>query len=116
MKNLLAQDFKFGSIAAPLGVTQYGDSQQGLILLLNNILKIIIFASGLVAMVNFLVSGIQLIGSSGNPDYVKQASNRIWYSLLGLLIVAGSLAVAAVIGLIFFGDAKAIIIPTFPGD
>lgn len=101
--------------AAPPGVEKYSSGNiEGLTLLLNNILKLSIFAAGLYTLINLIISGIQYIGSSGNPEIIKQASSRIWLSLLGLVIVAGSLVLAAVIGLIFFKDATAILSPTIP--
>lgn len=106
----------FGKPVPPQGIDQYSGPDgdiSGLILLLNNLLKVIIFAAGIFALINFLISAIQYVGSSGNPELLKQASSRIWISLLGLVIIAGSIVLAAVIGLLFYGDATAILIPTF---
>ncbi len=110
-----AADF-FGSITPPQGVEEYGaDSATGLINLLNVILKILIYAGGIVALINLLISGIEYIGSAGKPEIIKKASSRIWMSLLGLTIIAASLALAALVGLVFFGDATSIINPQLPG-
>ncbi len=107
----------FGSTAgqAPEGVLAYGESVQGLISLFNNILKVAIYGSMAFALINFLVSGIQYIGSAGSPEMVKTASSRIWISLLGLLVAGGSLVIAGILGLVFFGDALAIINPKVYG-
>lgn len=107
----------FGSTAgqAPEGVLAYGENVQGLILLFNNILKVAIYGSMAFALINFLVSGVQYIGSSGSPELVKTASGRIWISLLGLLVAGGSLVLAGILGLVFFGDALAIINPKVYG-
>ena len=105
----------FGQLGAPPGVSNYGGSDPaGLIRLLSNILKITIFASGVFTLINLVISGIQYIGSSGNPDTIKAASSRIWMSMLGLVIIASSLALASIFGVIFFGDASAIINPVIP--
>jgi len=114
------KDF-FGTFSPPQGITEYqkgftpGQEVSGLILLLSNILRIVIYAGGLFALINLFVSGIQYLGSSGNPEMIKQASTRIWMSLLGLVIIASSLILAAIIGLVFFGDASLIIKPVIPG-
>ncbi len=113
----LPQNIKdiFGQAFPPPGIEKYSSGDVlGLTLLLNNILKLSIFAAGLYTLINLIISGIQYIGSSGNPEMIKQASSRIWLSLLGLVIVAGSLVLAAVIGLIFFNDPSAILSPTIP--
>mgnify|MGYP001601855517 CR=1 FL=1 len=86
-----------------------------LILFANNIMKVMIYGSMIIAVVNLLVSGIQFMSSSGNPELIKTASSRIWISLLGLVVAAASLVIAGVLGVIFFGDAKAIITPTIYG-
>lgn len=107
----------FGSTAgqAPEGILTYGENVQGLILLFNNILKVAIYGSMVFTLINFLVSGIQYIGSAGNPELIKTASSRIWISLLGLLVAGGSLVLAGILGLIFFGNALAIINPKIYG-
>ncbi|MFH0942691.1 MAG: hypothetical protein V1810_00810 [Candidatus Beckwithbacteria bacterium] len=113
----LSQDLKdfFGAPTPPPGIAKYdGGSITGITLLLSNILKLTIYAAGLYALVNLLVSGIQYIGSSGNPELLKQASSRIWISLLGLLVVAIALLLAGLIGWIFFKDAMFIIAPSLP--
>lgn len=108
-------EFFGSSTDAPEGVLAYGENVQGLILLFNNILKVAIYGSMAFALINFLVSGIQYIGSAGNPELIKTASSRIWISLLGLLVAGGSLVLAGILGLIFFGDAMAIINPKIYG-
>lgn len=109
------QDF-FGSELEPhRGIQVYGTEASGLIKLFNNILRVAIYASLIFALINFLFAGIQYIGSSGNPEITKQASSKIWISLLGLVVAASSLVIAGILGLVFFGDASAIINPVIYG-
>ena len=105
----------FGTFDAPQNIQNYTEGPEGLILLFNNILKIAIFAAGIFALINFLIAGIQYIGSSGNPEITKKASSRMWLSLLGLVVATSALVIAGVIGLVFFGDATAIIAPVIYG-
>jgi hypothetical protein len=114
MSLVLVTEF-FGQLEPPPGVEHYGEGTGSLIVFLNNILKLVIFAAAFIALLNLLISGIEYIGSSGNPETAKRASSRIWMSLLGLVIVAGSILIAALIGLIFFGDSRAILFPNIPG-
>lgn len=108
-------DFFGRSQDAPEGVAAYTTDVAGLILLFNNVLKVAIYGSLALALINFLVSGIQYLGSSGNPELVKTATSRIWVSLLGVMVAGGSLVLAGILGLIFFGDALAIINPQIYG-
>lgn len=104
----------------PPGLEKYplaaGGTEGGqIIIFANNIMKVMIYGSLVIALINLLVSGIGFISSSGNPEYIKTASGRIWISLLGLVVAAGSLVIAGVLGLIFFGSATAIINPQIYG-
>ena len=99
----------------PQPAQAYGPDVTGFIKLANNLLKTAIYGSLLFALVNFLVSAIQYLGSSGNPEIIKQASSRIWMSLLGLVVAGSSLIIAGLLGLILFGDPSYIINPTIYG-
>ena len=103
----------------PLGIGStaggFSAESSGLIMFANNLMKVMIYGSMVIAVVNLLVSGIQFISSNGNPELIKTASGRIWISLLGLVVAGASLVIAGVLGLIFFGDATAIINPVIYG-
>jgi hypothetical protein len=110
------QDFFGSSTGHPPGIEPYAPfGPEGLIWFANNIMRVAIYGSMLVALINLVVSGIQYIGSSGNPEVLKSASSRIWISILGLVVAGGSLVIAGVLGLIFFGSPTAIIAPTIYG-
>lgn len=104
----------FGTFTPPPGIDKYTQGVSSITTLLSNILRLTIFVAGLYTLINLIISGIQYIGSSGNPELLKQASSRIWISLLGMIIIAASLILAAVIGIIFFGSPTAIIQPQIP--
>lgn len=99
----------------PGGAAAYGVNVPDMILVFNNLLKVAVYGSMIFAIINFLVSGVQYIGSAGNPEYIKAATGRIWISLLGVLVAGGSLVLAGILGLIFFGNPLAIINPTVYG-
>jgi|SRR3989344_7703504 len=101
----------YPTVLTTAGLTKGGE----IIMLANNLMKVMIYGSMIIAVINLLVSGIQFIGSSGNPETIKTASGRIWISLLGLVVAAGSLVIAGILGLILFGDATAIINPKIYG-
>ncbi|HUW24587.1 MAG TPA: hypothetical protein VMW04_03060 [Patescibacteria group bacterium] len=105
----------FGSIAAPQGVSEYGDFQTGLVKFMNVLLKLLIGAAGLFAFFNIIIAGYSFMGAGGDAKKVEQAWARIWQSLLGLLFVAGSFVLAAIFGWLIFGDARAILVPTIYG-
>lgn len=112
----ISKDLFGDTFEAPQGVEVYGSADPGgLIRLLSNFLRMAVFASIIVAVINILISGIEYIGSAGKPETVKKASDRIWISLLGLLIAVSSLALAGLLGKLFFGNPLIIISPAFYG-
>jgi len=108
-------DFFGSQLDAPEAIAIYGNNPSSLVRLISNLFRLAIFAIGIIAMINVIVSGIQYIGSTGNPEAIKKASSRIWMSLLGLVIVAGSLVLAGIIGAIFFGNPYVLINPIIYG-
>jgi len=111
----LPQDFFGTELEPPQGILAYGKETTGLIKLFNNLLRVAIYASLVFAVINFIIAGIQYIGSSGNPEITKKASSKIWMSLLGLVVATSALVIAGVIGIVFYGNSTAIIYPVIYG-
>lgn len=87
----------------------------GLITLLNNLLKFIIIVAGLYALWNFVSAGYMFMSAGGEAKAIEKAWAKIWQSLIGLLIVAGSFVLAGIFGYLIFGNASAIITPVIYG-
>ncbi len=115
-KPVQAQSNIFGEIKPPEYIRQYNsEAGSGLIKLLNNILNLMVVGAGLFALVNFVLAGYGFISASGEPEKIQNAWAKIWQSLLGLVIVAGSFTLAAVFGKLIFGRFDAIINPQIKG-
>ena len=93
------------------GVTAGGELP-GIVLLLNRFLMIIFLAAGFWALLNFIVAGFGFMSAGGDSKQIGKAWERIWQSMLGLMIVACSFLFAAIIGLLLFGNATIILKPT----
>jgi len=107
----------FGEVKLP-GIFKYGSLTQeggGLILFLNNLLKLMIVIAGLYAFFNIIIAGYGFMSASDDPKAISRATNKIWLSLLGVVIVAGSFVLAAILGWLLFGDATAILKPKVYG-
>ena len=103
----------FGQIKPPPGVSQYSGSHgAGLVKFLNNILRLLIIGAGLFALFNFIIAGYEFITAGGDAQKINQAWAKIWQSLLGLVVAAGSFTLAAVFGKLIFGRWDAILTPT----
>jgi hypothetical protein len=113
----------FGTIQNPferLNIGPYAGeigSEQGfgLIVFLNNILKLVVVIAGLFAFFNLIIAGYQFMVAMGDPKGITSAWNKIWQSLIGLILVAGSFVLAAIFGWLLFGDATAILQPKIYG-
>lgn len=83
----------------------------GVLSLLNSILKLFFIAAGIWVFFNFILAGFGFINAGGDPKAISKAWEKIWRSLVGLLIIVASFLIAAVIGILFFKDPSAILNP-----
>lgn len=111
----------FGEIKNPfdiLNIKEYAGPvgpKFGLIIFVNNILKLVIIVAGIFAFFNLIIAGFQFMTSGGDPKGISNAWSKIWQSLVGLLIVAASFLLAAIFGWLLFGNPLAILQPTIYG-
>lgn len=116
--SLLAQNPQLGNITNPFKTiapgsalaTVTGTQGQGLILLLNNLIKFVIVLAGLYTFWNLIAAGYGFLSAGGEAKNITKAWEKIWQSLIGLLIVAGSFILAAIFGYLIFGADKAFIL------
>jgi len=104
-------DSPFPVIAPGTGLATAGTQGQGLILLLNSVFKFMVVAAGIYAFFNLLTAGYMFMTAGGDPKNIAAAWQRIWQTLLGLLIVAGSYLLAMIVGILVFGSPSAITSP-----
>lgn len=99
-----------GPVQAPPGVDQYSSgSLSGFAMFFNNIVKFMIVVAGLYALVMFVVAGYEFISASDDPKKVAGAWQKIWQSMLGLAVAAGSFVLAAIAGQLLFKDYNALL-------
>jgi hypothetical protein len=61
--------------------------------LLGNIISILLFASGALALIFILIGAFQYVISAGNPQNLAQAKRTITYAIVGLAIVIMALVI-----------------------
>jgi len=119
--NKLAQSKIFGDIEVPealkgfIGSTGTAGHPEGMIILFNNILRLLVVAAGIFALINFILAGYSFMNAGTDPKKMELAWAKIWQSMVGLLVIVASFALAALIGLILFGRADAILKPAIYG-
>lgn len=108
----------FGQITPPY-TGSYNSSQVGpnfgLVVFLNNVLKLVFVVGGLIFFFNIVIAGFQFLNAGGDPKAIEQAWNKIWQSFVGLLIIAASFIITALISLLLFGNALTILVPQLSG-
>ena len=87
----------------------------GLVLFLSNILRLFFVVAGIFAFFNFIIAGYEFMNAGGDSKKVSNAWDRIWKSLLGLVVIIGSFALASLFGQLIFGDPGFILSPKIFG-
>lgn len=80
----VAQKIDAGSVGVPTGG---GDA------LLTNILNIVYFLAGSVAVIVIVVGGLMYTISGGDSGRVARAKNMLTYSVVGLIVVLSAFAI-----------------------
>lgn len=108
---------QFGNIISPFcpgglnsaSLCKAGAQGQGLFLILNSLVKFVIVVAGLYTFWNLIAAGYMFMSAAGEPKAIAKAWEKIWLSLIGLVIVAGSFILAAVFGKLIYGDYLALL-------
>lgn len=103
-----------GTVTNPLS-SSYGGVNTGLIPFFTNLLRLMFVGAGIYALLNLVVAGFQYMSAGGDTKALTAAWARIWQTLLGLVIIVGSFALAALFGYLIFGDAGYILNPVIYG-
>lgn len=117
IEKIFAQDASkiVGTVENPLPTAYRGIASGGLILFLTNILRLVFVVAGLFAFFNLILAGFQFMSAGGDAKAIEKAMGKIWQSLIGLVLVVGSFALAALFGYLLFGDAGFILNPKIYG-
>lgn len=109
-----------GGIAPPSGVADYntiavfgggGGNAIGVFAFISVGLRLFTILCGLFMFFNFLWAGYSLITRAGDNKAYTDVRERLSFAMIGLVVVVAAYMLAAMIGLIFFGDATFILQP-----
>ncbi len=99
-----------GTVQNPLEGTSYA-GLSGVGLFISNILRLFFVVAGIYALFNFIIAGYTYMNAAGDSKKLSEAWNKIWLSLIGLVIIVGSFAIAALAGYLIFNDPMFILNP-----
>lgn len=114
----------FGQIQNPFGTSGFNvpglgnsanTSGEGLIIILNNLLKFAIVVAGLFTFWNIIAAGYGFMSAGDDAKAVGKAWQKFTMSIIGLIFVAGSFVLAAIFGWLIFRDPTALISPKIFG-
>ncbi|MGI5828109.1 MAG: pilin [Patescibacteria group bacterium] len=111
----VTRDSVIGTVKPPPQLSNWESGPSAFITFLSNIIKFGILLGGIWAFVNILLAGFTYIASGDKPDELTKANQRIYMSLLGLVVLVGSFLIAGVIGYLLYGDATALLSPKIYG-
>src|SRR5258706_6625504 len=103
----------FGEVSPPPGVAKFGGGEAGggLIIFISNMIKVVTIVAGLFGLFNVISAGYTFLGSNGNPKAAEEANNKLFMSLICLIIIVGSFTITSIIRLFLFRRADYILIP-----
>ncbi|MBP7768520.1 hypothetical protein KA082_01670 [Candidatus Woesebacteria bacterium] len=87
----------------------------GIFVFINSLVRVFIIICGIWTLFNFLYSGYLLIAAQSDTKVYQEVKDKVTMTMIGLGIIAGAYMIAALIGLIFFGDAGFILNPQLQG-
>jgi len=104
-----------GSIDVPKGVdiiNEQTDGGIGIIIFISNMIRFVIILGGIWTILNIFFAAYTYITGGGKSESHQKVRDRFSMSVIGLLLMIVSYSIAALIGLIFYGDANFILTPT----
>ena len=101
---------EFGAVPPPPGIARFGGGTvAGIPLLLNVVIQSLIVGASVYAVFNLVIAGYWYLSAAGDSKRIAEASAKIWQTIIGLIVAAGSIMLAGLIGEIFFGSADAVL-------
>ena len=100
----------YGQVNPPPGVKNYafGDYRD-IATFISNIIKFLIVGAGIFTVINLVLAGYSFLAAGDNPKNIENAWGKIWQSIIGLVVAAGSIVLAAIFGKLIFGDFNALL-------
>lgn len=102
-----------GNISPPF--TSYSGEVSGLIVFVTNIIRLAFLLAGIWAFINIILAGYSFLSSGGDPKAINSAWQKIWFTIVGLMVIVASFLIAALVGLLLFNNPLFIFNPVIYG-
>jgi len=97
-----------GTFSPPGKIPQYQTDTVGFV---SAFIKVFVIVAGIYTLWQLLLGGFGYISASGDKTKTEQASKRITMAIIGIIVIASSFLLIAIISFILFGKADAILNP-----
>lgn len=120
MLQLIAQASDIiGTIEKPPGVAAFDAATNdpdgiGLLIFISNLIRVGTILAGIWVLFNIVLAGWMYISGSGDSGQHAKVRDSITNSVIGLIVIVSAYTIAALIGLLFFGEANYFLNPTLP--
>lgn len=107
-----------GGVEPPTAIASINEqsgSEIGLVFFASRVINFANIVAGILVMINFVLAGFLYITGAGNASNMVKINQRMLWSVVGVLMIVGSYTLAAIFGLVFYGDPTFIITPTLTG-
>lgn len=103
----------FGKITPPPGTPDLSKTTEidAIVKILNVSLNIIMIVGGFLALFNLISAGYTYMTSGGDSKKLSEVNTKILFTVIGLVVLILAPVGAAIIGIIIFKDATAILSP-----
>jgi hypothetical protein len=95
----------WGTVSPPAGMVADPGAIGRLIV---SIIRLLITAAGIYAIINFILAGYGFMGAGGDPKRVADAWAKIWQTILGLIVVVGAVVIGSIVSSVLLGSPTAI--------
>lgn len=102
-----------GTIKPPISGAPTGP--EFLMNLLTNIIRFALLIAGIYAFINFILAGYSFLSAGGEPKNIANAWQKIWMTIVGLIVIVGSFLLIAVVSFLVYGDPLKILNPVIFG-
>lgn len=86
------------TLCSLLSPTDVSPASNLLATILSTVIGVFTIVAGIYFLLQFLIAGLDWIGSSGNPEKLKNAQSKITNALIGLIIVVIAYAITSLVG------------------
>ena len=113
MRNLIAGDIEVGNLEGigPWATSLDSNAPTLFTDAVSMVIQIMILIAGLYALINFILAGYLYLSAGNDSKKISDATAKIWQSILGLLVAAGSVLLASIVSYFLFGDFNTILAP-----